>query len=123
VTIKDRIPEEAYVLDEAEVDAIRYIKATDLESAYRRSDPGFVPADMESNVRSSLPLHAQPLPTNVLMSEGSCAVRMHSSEACAPADHTSPSYTTCDSAYYHDTCERVSWEVATWQVVNHCHCR
>jgi hypothetical protein len=50
--MKSRIPVEAYVLDEAEVEEVRYVHYKVLESAFRRQDPAFVPADLDTNVRS-----------------------------------------------------------------------
>lgn len=52
VTIKQRIPLEAFVLDEAEVDAVKYMPVGDLVAAYRCNDPTLVPVDMDSGVRS-----------------------------------------------------------------------
>lgn len=52
VTVKDRIPVDAFDLDEAEVDAVKYIKYGELEEALMKQDPAFVPADLSSNVRT-----------------------------------------------------------------------
>lgn len=51
VTVKERIPLEAFILDEAEVDAVKYVPVADLAAAYRRQDPTLVPVDMDSDVR------------------------------------------------------------------------
>ena len=52
VTVKDRIPVDAFELDEAEVDAVKYIGYGELEEAFLKQDPAFVPADLNSNVRA-----------------------------------------------------------------------
>ena len=49
--MKERIPLEAFILDEAEVDAVKYMPVADLAAAYRRQDPTLVPVDMDSDVR------------------------------------------------------------------------
>ena len=51
VSVKSSIPEDAFVLDEAEVDAIKYIPAQKLEQAYRDGDSSLVPANLDSEVR------------------------------------------------------------------------
>lgn len=57
ITVKERIPIEAFLLDEAEVDAVKYIPVDDLAAAYRRQDPTLVPVDMDSDVRPFLHDH------------------------------------------------------------------
>ena len=52
VTVKEEIPEDAFVLDEAEVDAVRYIAVAELEKMYRALDASLVPADLDGPVRS-----------------------------------------------------------------------
>lgn len=51
VTVKERIPLEAFILDEAEVDAVKYVPVAELAAAYRRQDPTLVPVDMDSDYR------------------------------------------------------------------------
>lgn len=41
------------MLDEVEVEAVKYIKYSDLAEKYREQDPSLVPADMNGPVRSS----------------------------------------------------------------------
>jgi hypothetical protein len=54
VTVKSKIPEDAFELDEAEVDAVKYETVTALEQLYRAGDASLVPADLESEVRAAL---------------------------------------------------------------------
>jgi hypothetical protein len=51
VTVKDRIPVDAFELDEVEVEAVKYMKYSDLQEAFVKQDAAFVPADMNTNVR------------------------------------------------------------------------
>eukprot|EP00892_Ulva_mutabilis_P002966 jgi/Ulvmu1/12670/UM094_0026.1 len=51
ITMKERIPVEAFILDEAEVEAVKYMPLATLAEAYRRGDPTLVPLDMDSDYR------------------------------------------------------------------------
>lgn len=53
--MKARVPEDAFVLDEAEVDAIKYMPVDELEGAYRGRDESLVPANLDSEVRGRTP--------------------------------------------------------------------
>lgn len=50
VTVKDEIPEDAFVLDEAEVDAVKYVDVATLEEMYRSGDKTLVPANLDGEV-------------------------------------------------------------------------
>jgi hypothetical protein len=50
ISIKRAIPEDAFELDDAEVDAVKYVQLHVLEQMYRSEDPSLVPADLESEV-------------------------------------------------------------------------
>lgn len=76
VTMKDRIPVDAFVLDEAEVDAVRYIKYNELEEAFLKKDPAFVPADLNSTVRTA----------SILL----VSLLLHSTVLCARRDPFAP---------------------------------
>lgn len=52
--MKDRIPVDDFELDEAEVDAVKYIKYSELEEAFLKQDPAYIPADLTTNVRACL---------------------------------------------------------------------
>jgi hypothetical protein len=49
--VKDRVPVDAFELDEVEVEAVKYLKYSDLEEAFLNQDPAFVPADLNTKVR------------------------------------------------------------------------
>ena len=53
MTVKDEIPEDAFVLDEAEVDAVKYVDVATLEAMYRTGDKTLVPADLDGEVRTA----------------------------------------------------------------------
>lgn len=52
MTVKDEIPVAVFELDDAEVDAVRYIDIHDLEALYRQRDETLVPVDLDGDVRS-----------------------------------------------------------------------
>ena len=54
VSIKEAVPVEAFELDEAEVDAVKWVAVDTLEGMYRAKDPSLVPADLNGPVRSLL---------------------------------------------------------------------
>jgi hypothetical protein len=50
VTLKSEIPVDAFDLDEAEVDAVKYVSVEQLAAMYAAEDPTLVPADTSGEV-------------------------------------------------------------------------
>ena len=51
--MKQEVPPEAFVLDEAEVDAVKWVGVAELEAMYHNKAPALVPADVSGPVRLS----------------------------------------------------------------------